>query len=91
MARAADSVAQTLLGVALKTDSEPAVLSRRVARIRIPSTIFLDALFQIGRSSDQCLGVVLARRSSALMEVGSIDAENIKLGDLLTKLLESAS
>src|SRR6185437_14214315 len=62
-------------------------LSRRVAKISIQTTSFLDALFQIGRSSNQCMGIVLVQRSSALAEVPSINAENITVGDLLTKLL----
>ncbi len=77
-------------GQRLTQQQHSPVLSRRIARASIPSTTFLKALFEIGRMSDQCMGVVLVQRSSALAEVPNINAQNVTIDDLLAKAMESA-
>jgi hypothetical protein len=74
-------------GIGLQQSSP---LSKEVENIDIPSTTFLTALLQIARSSDECMGVVLTKRSSALVETPAIRAEHAKVADLLDKVLESA-
>ncbi len=71
--------------------ARPAPLSQIVAKAVIPSTTFLHALVQVGRLSNRCLGVVLNKRSSAQANVPSINAEGIRISDLIRKVLESAN
>ncbi len=62
--------------------------SKEIRRVNIPRTTLLKTIFEAGRGSGECLGVVLTRRSAASTEVGPINAENVTVNDLLNRALE---
>jgi hypothetical protein len=72
-------------------DKGSSVLSRKVARIDIAATTFLDALVEIGRETDQCEGAVVVERSSVLSSIPAIRATNVSVGDVLSRVVQNVA
>ena len=64
-------------------------LDRSLSRAEVTNGTIVKALFQVGRLTDQCVGVVLVQRATAATNVPGFTAEKIKVGALLDRVLQS--
>ena len=62
------------------------VLSQPVT-LKLEPTTLLDALFQVGRATNACIGVIVLNRTMALASTRPLDASRTKLADALSTLL----
>jgi hypothetical protein len=55
--------------------------------LKLEPTTLLDALFQVGRATNACIGVIVPNRTMALASTRPLDASRTKLSDALSTLL----